>query len=308
MRQYLAKRMVSALAVIFGVTLLVFTMVRLVPGDPIDVMFANQPPPTPEQRAALRRQLGLDLPIHRQYFHFMRRALQGDLGRSFRTRQPVIGEILVRLPNTLKLTAASLAVSLVVGMTAGILAAVYKGSWFDTATMALAVLGASLPSFWLGLLLILSFAVHLGWFPVSGAATWRHVVLPAVTMGSVSAGILARMVRSSLLEEFARDYVRTARAKGLPEATVLTRHVLRNALIPVVTILGLQLGQLLSGAFVIEAVFAYPGIGLLAVGALQARDFPLIQGIVLFVALVYVTVNLAVDLLYCWIDPRISDA
>ncbi|MCM8747405.1 ABC transporter permease [Thermomicrobium sp. CFH 73360] len=308
MQQYLVKRLIAAGAVLFGVTLLVFTMVRLVPGDPVDIMFANQPPPTPEQRAALRRQLGLDLPIYRQYLHFLSRALRGDLGRSFRSKQPVTREILTRLPNTLKLTVASLTVALLTGVSAGILAAVFRGSWIDTATMLLAVLGVSLPSFWLGLMLILLFAVHLGWFPVSGAASWRHLVLPAVTLGVLTSGILARLMRSSLLDELSRDYVRTARAKGLREATILTRHVLRNALIPVVTIVGLQLGQLLSGAVIIEAVFAYPGIGLLAVNALQARDFPLIQGIVLFVAVVYVLVNLAVDLLYCLIDPRVSYA
>jgi ABC-type dipeptide/oligopeptide/nickel transport system permease component len=308
MPQYLLKRLVSALLVLFGVSLLVFTMVRLVPGDPVDIMFANQPPPTPEQRAALRQQLGLDLPIHRQYFHFLGKALQGDLGRSFRTKRPVTNEILARLPNTVKLTAASLTVAVLVGVSTGVLAATSKGSWIDTATMVLAIAGVSVPAFWLGLMLILLFAVQLGWFPVSGAASWRHLVLPAVTLGVLTSGILARMTRSSLLEELARDYVRTARAKGLRETTVLLRHALRNALIPVVTIVGLQLGQLLSGAFIIEAVFAYPGVGLLAVSALQARDFPLIQGIVLLVATIYVLVNLAVDLLYCWIDPRVSYA
>ncbi len=306
MQRYLLKRLVSAILVIFGVTLLVFTMVRLVPGDPVDIMFANQPRPTPEQRAALRHQLGLDLPIHRQYLHFLGRALRGDLGRSFRTKQPVTSEIVARLPNTVKLTVASLSVAVLFGVCAGMLAAMFKGSWIDAATMVIAILGVSLPAFWLGLMLILLFAVQLGWFPVSGAATWRHLVLPAVTLGVLTSGILARMTRSSLLEELSRDYVRTARAKGLRESAVIARHALRNALIPVVTIVGLQLGQLLSGAFIIEAVFAYPGVGLLAVNALQARDFPLIQGIVLFVAIIYVVVNLAVDLLYCLIDPRVS--
>jgi ABC-type dipeptide/oligopeptide/nickel transport system permease component len=306
MQRYLLKRLVSAILVIFGVTLLVFTMVRLVPGDPVDIMFANQPRPTPEQRAALRHQLGLDLPIHRQYLHFLGRALRGDLGRSFRTKQPVTSEIVARLPNTVKLTMASLSIAVLFGVCAGMLAAMFKGSWIDAATMVIAILGVSLPAFWLGLMLILLFAVQLGWFPVSGAATWRHLVLPAVTLGVLTSGILARMTRSSLLEELSRDYVRTARAKGLRESAVIARHALRNALIPVVTIVGLQLGQLLSGAFIIEAVFAYPGVGLLAVNALQARDFPLIQGIVLLVAVIYVVVNLAVDLLYCLLDPRVS--
>lgn len=306
MQRYLLKRLVSAILVIFGVTLLVFSMVRLVPGDPVDIMFANQPRPTPEQRAALRHQLGLDLPIHRQYLHFLGRALRGDLGRSFRTKQPVTSEIVARLPNTVKLTMASLSIAVLFGLCAGMLAAMFKGSWIDAATMVIAILGVSLPAFWLGLMLILLFAVQLGWFPVSGATTWRHLVLPAVTLGVLTSGILARMTRSSLLEELSHDYVRTARAKGLRESAVIARHALRNALIPVVTIVGLQLGQLLSGAFIIEAVFAYPGVGLLAVNALQARDFPLIQGIVLLVAVIYVVVNLAVDLLYCLIDPRVS--
>lgn len=271
MQRYLLKRLVSAILVIFGVTLLVFTMVRLVPGDPVDIMFANQPRPTPEQRAAIRRQLGLDLPIHRQYLHFLGRVLRGDLGRSFRTKQPLISEIVARLPNTVKLTVASLSIAVLLGVCTGMLAATFKGSWIDAATMVIAILGVSLPAFWLGLMLILLFAVQLGWFPVSGAATWRHLVLPAVTLGVLTSGILARMTRSSVLEELSRDYVRTARAKGLRESAVIARHALRNALIPVVTIVGLQLGQLLSGAFIIEAVFAYPGVGLLAVNALQAR-------------------------------------
>ncbi|ACZ40827.1 nickel ABC transporter permease [Sphaerobacter thermophilus] len=306
MLRYIAVRLISAIPVVFGVTLAVFFMVRLVPGDPVDIMFGNQARPTPEQRAAMRKQLGLDLPIHKQYVKFISDALRGDLGRSFRSKRPVMQEILIRLPNTLKLTAASLAVAVVIGTVTGVLAATFKGSWIDNVSMVSAVLGVSIPGFWLGLMLILLFSVRLGWLPVSGTGTWKHLVLPAFTLGLLSSAILARLTRASMLEALSGDYVRTARAKGLREWWVVIRHALRNALIPIVTMLGLQIGGLLSGAFIIEAVFGYSGIGLLAVGALQTRDFPLIQGIVLMVSLIYVGVNLLVDIIYAAIDPRIS--
>ncbi|MDI3341371.1 MAG: ABC transporter permease [Sphaerobacter sp.] len=306
MVRYIIYRLVAAVPVVIGVTLAVFFMVRLVPGDPIDIMFANQAPPTPEQRAAMRRQMGLDLPIHRQYLKFVADAARGDLGRSFRTQRPVMQEIKTRLPNTLKLTAASLVVAVLIGVSAGVAAATFRGTWIDNASVAVAILGVSIPGFWLGLMAIMLFAVKLGWFPVSGAGTWRHLVLPAFTLGLLSSAILARLTRASMLDALAGDYVRTARAKGLREFWVVMRHALRNALIPVITMLGLQIGGLLSGAFIIESVFGYSGVGLLAVGALQTRDFPLIQGIVLLVALIYVGVNLLVDIIYAVVDPRIS--
>jgi len=304
--RYLLYRLAAAVPVVFGVTLLVFFMVRLVPGDPVDAMFRDAARPSEEQRAAIRRQLGIDRPLPEQYARFLWRAVQGDLGQSFRSKQPVTEEILSRMPNTIKLTVAGLAVALVIGGAAGTLAAVFRGSWIDGVSMLGAVLGVSIPGFWLGLMVILLFSVRLGWFPVAGASTWRHLVLPAFTLGVLTAAVLARMVRSSLLEALAQDYVRTARAKGLREVPVVLRHALRNAAIPVVTILGLEIGGLLSGAFIIEAVFGYPGVGLLAVNALQTRDFPLIQGIVLLTALIYVATNLLVDLLYGVIDPRIG--
>lgn len=306
MVRYIIVRLVSSLPVIFGVTMAVFFMVRLVPGDPIDVLFNNQARPTPEQRAKMRRQLGLDLPIHRQYIKFVWDAAHGDLGRSFRTQRPVMQEILLRLPNTIKLTAASLTVAVIVGVVAGIAAATFRGTWVDHLSMAISVLGVSIPGFWFGLMAILLFAVRLGWFPVSGAGTWKHMVLPACTLGLLSSAVLARLTRASMLEALSGDYVRTARAKGMNEFWIIVRHALRNALIPVVTMLGLQIGSLLSGAFIIESVFGYSGVGQLAVGALQTRDFPLIQGIVLVVALIYVFVNLVVDVVYAAIDPRIS--
>jgi peptide/nickel transport system permease protein/oligopeptide transport system permease protein len=288
------------------VTVLVFVMVRLVPGDPIDMMFANTRPPSPEERAALRHQLGLDRPIHEQYVRFVADAATGDLGKSFRSRQPVVEEITARLPNTLKLTAASLTVAVVIGVLAGTLAAVFRGTWVDGASMLVAVLGVSIPGFWLGLMAMLLFSVRLGWLPVAGAGSWKHLVLPAFTLGVLASAVLARMTRSSMLDALSLDYVRTARAKGLRETVVVLRHALRNALIPIVTIVGLQIGSLLSGAFIIESVFGYPGVGQLAVNALQNRDFPVIQGIVLLVALTYVAVNILVDVLYGMIDPRVS--
>jgi peptide/nickel transport system permease protein len=283
--------------VLFGISLAVFFMVRLVPGDPIDIMYSNRAKPTPEQRAKLEHQMGLDLPIYKQYVKFIDGIFHGDLGDSFRTKQPVTDAIRTRLPNTVRLTVSALIVALVIGLTAGILSATFRNSWIDRISMLIAVAGVSIPGFWLGLMLILLFSVRLGWFPVAGASGVKHLVLPAITLGLVVSAVLARINQ---------DYVRTARAKGLREFSVVGRHALRNALIPVVTIVGLLIGNLLAGAFIIEAVFGFPGIGLLAVNALLARDFPMIQGIVLFIAVVYVFINLLVDVLYGLIDPRIK--
>lgn len=306
MLRYLCYRLIAAVPVMIGVSIAVFVMVRLVPGDPVQIMFANQSQPSQEQIDAMRHQLGLDLPIYEQYVKYLTGIVQGDLGESFRSRQPVGSEIVDRLPNTIKLTGASLLVALVIGVTAGILSATFRGGWIDRLSMVSAVIGLSVPGFWLGMMIMLLFGVRLQWFPVSGAETWRHLVMPAFTLGLISSAVIARLTRASMLEVMNQDFVRTARAKGLREFFVVYRHALRNALIPVVTIVGLQIGGLLSGAFIIEAVFAYPGVGALAVNALQTRDFPMIQGIVLFVATVYVGVNLLTDLLYGWLDPRIS--
>lgn len=299
-------RLVSVVPVLFGVSLAVFLMVRAVPGDPIAIMFANQPQPTPEQRAIIEREMGLDLPVHRQYVQFVTRAVRGDLGTSYRTKQPVAGHIKTRLPNTAKLAVASLAIALVIGLTAGILAATFRNTWIDRIAMLIAIIGVSIPGFWLGMMFILLFSLKLGWFPAAGAEGWKTIVLPAFTMGLVVSAVLARVTRASMIEALQQDYIRTARAKGLREVFIVYRHALRNALIPVVTIVGLLVGSLLSGAFIVEAVFGYPGIGSLAVQSLLTRDFPMIQGIVLFVAIVYVFVNLLVDILYGLIDPRIK--
>jgi peptide/nickel transport system permease protein len=288
------------------VSIAVFVMVRLVPGDPVQLMFANQAAPSPERLDEIRRQLGLDLPIWKQYLHYVTGVLQGDFGQSIRSRQPVFEEIVQRLPNTLRLTFASLAVAITIGIVAGVLSAVYKGRWIDKVSMIISILGISIPGFWFGLMIMLLFGVRLEWLPVSGATTWKHLVMPAVTLGLISSAIIARLTRASMLDALGQDYVRTARAKGLAGYAVVTRHALRNAFIPVVTIIGLQIGGLLSGAFIIESVFAYPGVGQLAVTALQARDFPVIQGIVLMVAAIYVCVNLLADLVYGFLDPRIQ--
>lgn len=306
MLRYVIVRLVGAIPVLLGITVAVFFMIRLVPGDPIDIMYSNQAKPTPEQRAKIEHQMGLDLPIYKQYIRFVGHALQGDLGTSYRTKQPVTDHITARLPNTAKLTVASLAVALAIGLTAGVLSATFRNSWLDRISMLIAVAGVSIPGFWLGLMLILLFSVRLGWFPVAGAQGWKYLVLPAFTLGLVLSAVLARITRAGMIEALEQDYVRTARAKGLHEFHVVYRHALRNALIPIITIIGLLVGSLLSGAVIIEAVFGYPGLGLLAVQSLTTRDFPMIQGIVLFVAVIYVVVNLVVDILYGFIDPRIK--
>ena len=281
-------------------------MRALVPGDPIEIMFLGQVPPDPDTVADIRRELGLDKPLPLQYVQYVVGVVQGDLGKSVRTRRPVLDEIRDRYPNTLILAAASLVVALVVGLTTGVLAAVYKDSWIDTVTMFLALFGLSMPAFWFGLMMIQTFGVYLRWFPVMGSGSFRHLVMPALTLGLIASTVQARVARSSMLEVLSSDYVRTARAKGLSRAVVILRHALRNALVPTMTILGLQVGGLLGGAFIIEAVFAWHGVGELAVQAISQRDFPVIQGIIVVVATTYVLVNVLIDLSYRLLDPRIE--
>ena len=303
---YLVRRLLFVIPVVIGVLTLVFFMRALVPGDPIEIMFLGQPPPDPDTVAAIRRELGLDKPLAMQYVQYVIGVVQGDLGASVRTRRPVLDEIRDRYPNTLILTFASLLVALVVGLTTGVLAAVYKDSWVDTITMFLALFGLSMPAFWFGLLMIQYFGVYLRWFPVMGSGSFRHLIMPALTLGLIASTVQARVARSSMLEVLTSDYVRTARAKGLNGSTVILRHGLKNALIPTMTILGLQVGGLLGGAFIIEAVFAWHGVGELAVQAISQRDFPLIQGIIVVVATTYVLVNVLIDVSYRLLDPRIE--
>jgi ABC-type dipeptide/oligopeptide/nickel transport system permease component len=302
--RYIRGRLLAAVPVILGVSVAVFLMLHLIPGDPISVMFADSALP-PEQIAMLRHQLGLDDPLPVQYARYISRAATGDLGRSIRTNRPVLQEILSQLPSTLQLTVAGMGVAVLVGMSLGCLAALGRNTWLDAVSMALALVGVSMPSFWLGLMLIFVFSVALGWLPATGEGGLERLIMPAVALGLYAAAVIARVTRSSMLEVLGQEYVRTARAKGLRERVVLLRHALRNALVPVITIIGLQAGILLSGAVVIETVFSRQGIGRLMVNAILAKDFPLVQGAVLFTALMYVLVNLVVDVAYIWADPRI---
>jgi len=304
---YIAQRLLSAVPVIVGVTLLVFLMLHLVPGDPAAQMLGEMA----VSEAAilnLRQQLGLNDPLHVQYGNFLASALRGELGVSILARRTVGEMIGSNLPSTLSLTLAGLGIAFLIGGVLGILAAVYQNSWIDRLSMTFAILGVSMPSFWLGLLLIFVFALRLGWFPATGSGGLERLVLPAITLGVAGAAVISRMVRSSMLEVMRQDYVRTGRAKGLTEARVVFKHVLRNAMIPVLTIVGLEFGRLLSGTVVIEVVFARPGIGRLLVDAILKKDFQVVQGVVLVSAIFYLLVNLIVDLSYSFVDPRIRYA
>ena len=304
MAKYLAQRLLATLPVVFGVTVAVFAMLHVVPGDPIRMMLGEFQT-SPEQVAKLKSQLHLDEPLPTQYGRFVLSAAQGDLGYSIRSKRPVMSEILDNLPATLILTCAGMAIATVIGITLGVTAAVKQNSWADLSAMIVATLGVSMPSFWLGLLLIFTFSLRLQWFPATGGGGIDHLVLPAATLGLGASAIIARLTRSTMLEVLRQDYITTARAKGVRGSGVIVRHALRNAMIPTVTILGLQFGQLLAGTVVIETVFGRPGIGRLIVSAILEKDFPLVQGIILFVAAAYVVVNLAVDLIYAVLDPRI---
>ena len=288
--------------VLFGVSIAAFMMSHLVPGDPVAVMLGERA--TAEDTARLREALGLNDPIYVQYFRYVSDAVRGDFGTSIRSGQPVLQEIMDRFPSTLVLTLCAVLTAAVVGMTLGILAAVSKRPGVDAGIMGFAMVGISMPTFWSGILMILLFGLKLGWLPIAGQG-WKALILPTITMAAPAAAVLARMTRSSILEVLGQDYVRTARAKGLRDRLVVMRHVLRNALVPVITIIGLQFGALLGGAVIVESVFSRPGLGRYTITAIQQRDFPQIQGIVLFAAAAYVFVNLAVDLLYAVIDPRI---
>jgi peptide/nickel transport system permease protein/oligopeptide transport system permease protein len=301
---FVAGRTLAAVPVLLGVTLAVFSMLFLVPGDPVKMMLAEFVT-NPDQVARMRAQLHLDEPLPQQYARFVWNAVRGDLGTSMRSRRPVTREILENLPSTAQLALASMAVAVGLGVGLGLLAAVFRNSWLDVGSMLVALVGVSMPSFWLGLLLILLFSLFLGWLPATGGGTLRHLVLPALTLGMIAAAIVARLTRSSMLEVLGQDYIRTARAKGLGRWTVVLRHGLKNALIPVVTIFGLQFGNLLAGAVIVETVFGRPGLGRLIVGGVLAKDFPLVQGTILFVAAAYVVINLLVDVAYAVFDPRI---
>ena len=290
--------------VLFGVTLAVFSMLFLVPGDPVKMMLAEFVT-SPDQIAEMRAQLHLDEPLPRQYGRFVVNALRGDLGTSIRSRRPVATEIAENVASTAQLALASMAVAVAIGVPLGLLAALFRNTWLDVGSMVVALLGVSMPSFWLGLLLIFVFSLHLAWFPATGGGDLLHLVLPSLTLGTIASAIIARLTRSSMLEVLGQDYVRTARAKGLAWWGVVVRHALKNALIPIITIFGLQFGNLLAGAVIVETVFSRPGLGRLIVGGILAKDFPLVQGTVLFVAASYVMINVLVDFAYAFVDPRI---
>ncbi len=307
MTAYIRGRLLATVVVLLGVSVLSFLILHLVPGDPVQVM-AGQSGASSEDMTKLREQLGLNDPLHVQYLDFLGRALRGDFGRSIQSRQEVGDMVLAQLPPTIRLTAVGMGVAIVLGLLAGILAAIRPNSLFDSVIMVVATLGVAVPSFWFALLLIYAFSVQYQWFPAAGGVGLKSLVLPAITLGISAASVIARLTRSSMLEVMRQDFVITARAKGLREHTVVYRHSLKNALIPVITVVGLQFGALLSGAVIIETVFARQGIGRLAVDAILNKDYPLVQGTVLITATAYVLVNLVVDLLYVLLDPRMRNA
>lgn len=289
--------------VLIGVATLVFSLIHLVPGDPAQAMLGEGA--APDDIIELRARLGLDRPLAEQYVAFLRGLLVGDLGTSFRTSQPVTAAIAERLPATLELAAASMVAAIIAAIPLGVVAAVWKGTVIDHTAMTLALAGISIPNFWLGPLLAIIFAVELGWLPVSGRGGWQSLVLPAISLGAALSAILARMTRATLLEELRELYVRAARARGVSRTRAILGHALRNSLIPIVTIVGLQFGAVLTGAVITETIFAWPGVGRLLVQSIGFRDYPMVQGCILLIAVVYVGVNLATDVLYGLLDPRI---
>ena len=313
MRRYLARRLLLLVPVLVGVSIVIFAVLHLSPGDPAEIMLGSQA--TQEDLARLRASLGLNEPLPVQYAHWMAHVVRGDLGRSIWMKRPVLPEVLGRLGATLLLTGTALLLSTIGGLALGVSSAAWPRSLLDRFSAVASLFGASMPSFWLGIVLMVVFALWLGWLPASGMFApyggggvgdlLSHLILPAVTLAAASITIIARLTRSTMLETLGQDYVRTARAKGVAEGGVLLRHGLKNALIPIVTVVGVQAGYLLGGAVLTETVFAWPGVGTLMVQGILARDFPLVQGCVLVVALAFAVINLGVDLLYAWLDPRI---
>lgn len=303
MLRYLVRRLVLTLPVLLGVATLVFALIHLVPGDPAQSMLGDGA--SPEEVQKLRTALGLDKPLVEQYWSFMTGLARGDLGSSFRYGTPVAREIRDRLFRTFQLAIAAMLVAIVIAIPLGILAAVFRGTSIDHAAMTLALAGISMPNFWLGPLLAILFAVYLGWLPVSGTGGLTHLVLPAITLGAALAAILARMTRASVLEELRELYVLAARARGASRTRAVVRHAFRNSLIPVVTIIGLQFGAVLTGTIITETIFAWPGVGRLLIQAINFRDYPLVQGCILFISFTYVMMNLLTDITYGLLDPRI---
>ena len=303
MRSYLLRRLWQSAVTLVGVSILVFVILRVIPGDPAKMLLPEGAPQSAVEE--LNRHLGLRRPIFVQYGIFLRSVVRGDFGQSFQYRSPALTVVVERLPATVQLTLAAMALTVLFGVSIGIVAAVRQGTGYDYAGTALAVLGQSLPNFWLGIMLILLFGVTLRWLPTSGFQGWLHLVLPSVTLAAFPVALVARLTRSSMLEILGREFIRTGRAKGLAERAVVLRHALKNATIPVLTVIGLQIGTLLGGAVITESVFAWPGMGKLVVDAVFFRDFPVVQTILILSATIFVVINLVVDLLYVVVDPRI---
>lgn len=305
MLRYVGLRLLYTLPVLWLVVSLVFLMIHLVPGDPVLQMLGENAPAA--DVVATRHAFGLDAPLGTQYVRYWSAVLHGDLGKSIRLSDSVSHAIAQRYPYTLSLTIAALLIAILLSLPAGVRSAQKQNTWEDRVLGVVSLFGLSFPNFALGPILILFFAIKLGWLPVSGAGSWKHLILPAFTMGAALAAILTRMVRTAMLEELGQDYVRTARAKGLSERSVVYRHALRNALVPVLTVVGLQFGALLAGAIVTETIFSWPGIGRLTITAISNRDYFLVQGCILVIGLTYIAVNFATDLLYSAVNPRIRE-
>ena len=303
MINFLLKRLLSIIPVLLGISLLLFIMLRALPGDPAQVLAGQMASPADVE--VIRVQMGLDKPIHIQYAAFLNRLLHLDLGVSARTQNPVIEEVCARLPNTVLLSMSAIILACAFGIPAGIIAAVRPYSWVDYLVTIASLVGISMPVFCLGLMLMIVFSIILQWLPAGGIGTWQHMVLPSVTLAAFVVAFIARMTRSSMLEVLSQDYVTTARSKGLKEKMIIIKHALKNALIPIITVVGLQFGMLLGGAVLTETVFAWPGLGRLIVDSILARDYAMIQGTILIFGLLYTLVNLVVDLIYALVDPRI---
>lgn len=304
MKDYIIKRLLLTLPTVFGVVTLVFLVIHFIPGDPVEIMLGETA--RESDKVKLRSDLGLDLPILEQYIKFLSGLIRFDLGVSFHFHQPVFELVIARLPATIELSLGALVIALMISIPLGFLSAIKPYSYVDNGSLFLALIGVSLPNFWFGPILIIIFSINLGWLPVSGRGDMLHLFLPAITLGASMAAILTRMIRSSLLNVLHEEYIRTARAKGLRELSILWKHSFKNALLPVITILGLQFGSLLAGSIITETIFSWPGIGRLTIQAIASRDYPLVQGCIMVIALGYVFINLIVDLVYMWIDPRIK--
>ena len=304
MLKFIVKRLLALIPVLIGVTFLVYFIMSLAPGDPARLILGEQA--RPEDIEALREEMGLNDPFLVQYGRYMFKLVQGDMGTSYKTKNPVSTEEFARVPNTVKLAGCATLLSIVLALPLGVMAAVKQNTLFDGISMFIALLGVSMPVFWMGLLLILLFALRLGWFPVSGAEGWKSLVLPSFALGFLHMAAIARTTRSSMLETIRQDYIRTVRAKGVSQGKVITKHALKNALIPTITVIGLQIGAMMGGSVLTESVFAWPGIGRLMVSSIQGRDVPMVLGCILLFSIAFSVINLIVDVLYGFVDPRVK--